>query len=826
VEVFEALVYAEVYLPLALPGSLTYAFPASDAPVPGARVVVPLRGSKLYTGFVWKTRLEKPGDYQPRSIAELIDREEPYLNEKRRKFLEWMAAYYCCTLGEVLLAAVPAAHRLSSESQVQLHPDFSRDPGNEDDEEFRFFQLLQKKDKIPLSDLIKAFGSGPKWLKKIRQFQADGKILVLDEMVAFYKPKSRYFLCLAAKYCSDEALDALFLKLEKKPEEEALMLKFLQKTRFTGNASEAKWELPKEDFTEDEQEKKILLRMQKRGIFILEKRRLEAFPDGLREEYSAPELSEEQSQALADIRQGFSEHKTCLLMGVTGSGKTEIYIHLIAEKIKAGKQCLLMLPEIAITVQIVSRLRRVFGGNMGVYHSRASLQEKMDVWEGIQSGRLQLVVGVRSAVFLPFRNPGLVVVDEEHDASYKQAEPSPRYHGRDAAIYLASLFDASVLLGSATPSVESHYKAKTGKWKFIRLTKRYGDSKLPEIGFADMRLAARMLRIRLDMAEDVLEEFRKTKEAGRQSILFQNRRGYAPFMECQDCGWVPYCPSCDVSLTLHQSKKTMNCHYCGHFTEMIKHCHSCGSVKILAQGYGTEKLEESLEQLLPGFRIARMDQDSTQSRRAFENLLQGMASGNTDILVGTQMVTKGLDFENVTFVAVFDVDRMLHYPDFRANERTFQLLSQIAGRAGRRTTKGKVLIQTRNPFHPVLKLVAENNASDFYRQETEHRQNFGFPPFSRLIRITARHREEARTLSAARQLESALARSLNPAWLSGPETPVIPRLRNQYIFHISLKIPEGNSLSFVKTVILENIRWMEGKKDHPGVQWLVDVDPV
>jgi primosomal protein N' (replication factor Y) len=296
-------------------------------------------------------------------------------------------------------------------------------------------------------------------------------------------------------------------------------------------------------------------------------------------------------------------------------------------------------------------------------------------------------------------------------------------------------------------------------------------------------------------------------------------------MECQDCGWVPYCPSCDVSLTLHQAKSTLNCHYCGHTTEMVKNCHSCGSVKILAQGYGTEKLEESLELLLPGFQIARMDQDSTQSRRAFERILHEMAKGSTDILVGTQMVTKGLDFENVTFVAVFDIDRMLHYPDFRANERAFQLLSQIAGRAGRRLEQGRVLIQTKNPGHPVLKLVAENNSADFYRQETEHRRNFGFPPFSRIIRITARHKEEARALSAARQLESAMARSLNPAWLSGPETPVIPRLRNQYIFHISLKIPEGNSLSFVKSVIVENIRWMEGRKDHPGVQWLVDVDP-
>jgi primosomal protein N' (replication factor Y) len=462
---------------------------------------------------------------------------------------------------------------------------------------------------------------------------------------------------------------------------------------------------------------------------------------------------------------------------------------------------------------------------MGVYHSRANLQEKMEVWEGLRSGRLNLVIGVRSSVFLPFRDLGLLVVDEEHDASYKQTEPSPRYQGRDAAIYLASLHQSSILLGSATPSVESFYKAESGRWKLIKLLTRFGDSRLPEIGFVDMRLAAKLLRIRLDISEDVLEGFQKTKDAGRQSILFQNRRGYAPFMECQDCGWVPYCPSCDVSLTLHQAKKALSCHYCGHHVEMVHNCHACGSVKMLAQGYGTEKLEESLEQLLPGFRIARMDQDSTQSKKAFDNLLQGMARGNTDVLVGTQMVTKGLDFENVTFVAVFDVDRMLHYPDFRANERTFQLLSQIAGRSGRRQDQGRVLIQTRNPGHPVLKLVAEGDSNRFYQEEVGHRKDFGFPPFSRLIRITARHKEEQAALTAARQLESALSKNLDKSWISGPETPVIPRLRNQYIFHISLKIPEGNALGYVKTVVLENIRWMEGTKDHPGLQWLVDVDP-
>ena len=822
-EIFEAEIYALVHLPLAIPRALTYAFPASEKPVPGARVLVPLKGSKLYTGFVWETGLAKPQEYKPRSIAELIDKDQPYLDNRKIRFLDWMASYYACTVGEVLLAAVPAAHRLSSESIVQIHPDFQWDPAELNDEEFRLFQLLGKKGKVSLSELLKYFGGGPSWVRRIRQLQADGKVLVLDELVPFFKPKTRNVLVLSEQFTEEEALDQLFLKLEKKPEEEALLLKFLQKTRFSGNNQSN--EIDPAALAETESEKKVLTRLQRRGIFKTEKKRVDFFSQPNSESITGPGLSTDQEVALKEIQEAFAAEKTCLLMGVTGSGKTEIYIQLITEILRNEKQCLLLLPEIAITVQMVSRLQMVFGNSMAVYHSRTSLQEKMAVWEGMAEGKLRLVIGVRSSVFLPFRDLGLVIIDEEHDSSYKQAEPSPRYHGRDAAIYLASLHRCRVLLGSATPSVESYFKAESGKWKMVRLLKRFGESTLPEIGFVDMRLAARMLRVRLDISEDVLEGFKHAKEAGKQSILFQNRRGYAPFMECQDCGWVPYCPACDVSLTLHQAKKVLSCHYCGHQTEMISHCHACGSVQLQAQGYGTEKLEESLEHLLPGFRIARMDQDSTQTRRAFELLLEGMARGNTDLLVGTQMVTKGLDFENVTFVAVFDIDRMLHYPDFRAGERAFQLLSQIAGRAGRRKIQGKVLIQTRNPWHPVLKMVAQNQSEEFYREEIQHRKNFGFPPFSRIIRVTARHKEEKTAFSAARQLEMVLSKSLEKSWLSGPETPVIPRLRNQYIFHISLKIPDGGPLSFVKTVITESIRWMEGKKDHPGTQWLVDVDP-
>jgi primosomal protein N' (replication factor Y) len=820
-ELFEKFVYADVCLPLAMPQMLTYAFPESDAPKRGARVVVPLRGSKLYTGIVWKTGVEKPEVYRSRRIAELIDREIPYADETRLQFLEWMASYYLCTQGEILLAAIPAAHRLSSESHVQLPPEISWIREESDEEDNRLLDFLVKKQKITLSELMKISGSPAACLKRVRRMEAEGMIQISDELTENFRQRTDNYLCLAPEYCTENGLDELFGKI-KKSDEEAFVLYFLQHSRFSGQEV---WSVRKDKLYLDADQKKVLSRLQKRGIFEIEKRRQDPYGMPLQEDYTVPDLSDDQFVALKEIQSGFQEEKTCLLFGVTGSGKTEIYIHLITEALAKNKQCLLMLPEIAITVQIVARLRKVFGESMAVYHSRAGIQEKMAVWEGLQKEQIRLVVGVRSSVFLPFSRLGLLIVDEEHDPSYKQSEPPPRYHGRDTAIYLASLHKAKVLLGSATPSVESYYKAESGKWKMIKLLRRFGESSLPEIRYVDMRQAAKNLRIRLDIAEDVLDGFRHTKDAGRQSILFQNRRGYAPFMECQDCGWVPYCPSCDVSLTLHQARAVLSCHYCGHHTGLIFNCYACGSVRLQAQGYGTEKLEESLQNLLPDFRIARMDQDTTSSKRGFENLLEGMSSGNTDILVGTQMVTKGLDFENVTFVAVFDIDRMLHYPDFRANERAFQLLSQIAGRAGRRKVQGEVLIQTRNPGNMVLKMVAANKAEEFYENEIRHREDFLFPPFCRLIRITVRHKEEEQALAAADRLRTELENYIAADWLSGPEQPVIPRIRNQFIYHLHIKIPSGISPGPAKEVIRASIRWMEGKKDHPGVHWMIDPDP-
>jgi primosomal protein N' (replication factor Y) len=815
--------FAEVWLPLALNKSLTYVYKETDNLQPGIRVTVPLKGKRLYTAFVWKTGLEKPDGYEPKQILDVLD-ESPYLDPVRIQMFEWMASYYCTSIGEILLAAIPSGDRLSSESFLHLHPDFDWKTGQWSSEQEWLFRFLDKKKKIALAEAAKALGPGKNWMKWARELEIEKQILILDEMSPPIRIRAQNRIVLEDSYANETALDLLFSQFENSPEEEKFLLKFLSDSRYSPDSQQI-WSVEKDNFLKSEAEKKVFQRLRKRGVFRLEKVSIQPFQELSKSDIEAINLSNAQHEAYLSIQEGLNIGKIALLMGITGSGKTEIYIRLIQDQIIPGGQCLLLLPEIAITVQIVNRLRKVFGSKLGVYHSKANPHEKMAVWEGIRTGSLKIVVGVRSAVFLPFTNLGLVIIDEEHDSSYKQNEPSPRYHGRDAAIYLGSIWKAKILLGSATPSVESYFKAKSGKWHLVLLNERFGQSVLPDIRFVDMRKAKRMQEIKLDISDEILNQFLEMNKNGKQSILFQNRRGYAPYVECQDCGWIPYCPSCDVSLTLHQAKKSLNCHYCGHQTDVPQSCIECGSVHFEAQGYGTEKLEESLEHLLPGFRIARMDQDTTQSRKSYEQILGRMASGDIDILVGTQMVTKGLDFEKVGFVAVFDIDRVLHYPEFRANERTFQLLKQISGRAGRRTEKGLVLVQTQVPYHPVFSMVAKDETELFYEMEIGHRKEFGYPPFTRLVRITSRHAEKEQAEQAARVLSKELLKALGSEMVLGPEAPPIARLRNQFIFHILIKIPDSVSLSGIKTILKANLFWVESLKEYRKVQWIMDVDP-
>lgn len=813
----------DVWLPLAFNRALSYRNLSQQELKPGMRVVVPLKGKKLYTGFIWKIYPEANDNPELRPLVEILD-EEPFLSPARMKFLEWMANYYCCSLGEVLLAAIPSPFRLSSESYVHYLPDAEWPEDEMSSEEVWLFRILKKKGKAPLTEILAGFSSPGRGMRMIRHWQEENKILILDEISEKNKSRTSIYLAVSEPLRSETALETIFSKLEKNPEQETLMLRFLNHTGF-GKTGQQSWELLKEDFKLNETEKKALSGLIRKGILKSERRKINSFFSILPFDGKTPVLSTAQTRALEEIKTGFELKKTVLLMGVTGSGKTEVYIQLISETLKRGKQALLMLPEIGITIQIVSRLKQVFGESMGVFHSRNSIAEKLEVWEGLESNKLSFVVGVRSAVFLPFTNLGLVVVDEEHDSSYKQAEPAPRYHGRDSAIYLSTLHKSNILLGSATPAIESYHQANQGKWHFVKLEERYGNAILPEIRFVDTKKAQRTLTMKLDFSNEVLDNLQRVKSEGKQGIIFQNRRGYAPFIECADCGWIPYCPHCDVSLTYHQARHSLNCHYCGHHVDSPRQCHDCGSVNLQTPGYGTEKLEESLDHLLPELRVARMDQDTTGSRKNYELILKQMQLKEIDALVGTQMVTKGLDFENVTLVAVFDIDRVLHYPEFRANERTFQLLSQISGRAGRRLEQGLVLVQTHAPNHPLYRMIAGNENQLFYETEIDHRNRYGYPPFSRLIRVTARHPEQPQAFAAIEFLASRLAKSLGSEMILGPEAPVIPRLRNQYIFNLYLKILPQFSLIKVKEVLKAEVLMIQSEKEHKQVQWILDVDP-
>lgn len=820
-----AVYYAEVCLPLALPRLLTYSILSSFPIQPGMRVVVPLKGDRLFTGIIWRC-LPDAGDLTTvRQAIEVLD-QEPYLDPDRMAFLDWMAAYYLCTPGEVLLAAVPSSHRLSSESYIQANPEFDwRTLLPAGDPEWRLFELLEKKGKLPVAGLEKSLGKGRYGMRMVRQLQGQGHIWIFDELEKGPAERTEYRIGPGLKFRSEAGLDELFASLEDKPDEEALVLKLISRMGY-GQTEEPVWTVPRNDFDMDEEEKKVFRRLTRRGWLVSERQKVQPFGGPVPVTGEGPVLSPAQEEAWHSILGGWKEGKPVLLMGVTGSGKTELYIHAILAALQEGGQALLMLPEIAITVQIVQRLQRVFGERLRVYHSRSPVHDRLEVWEGVRNGTIGVVVGVRSAVFLPFMRLGLLVVDEEHDSSYKQAEPAPRYHGRDAGLYRASRCGARILLGSATPSVESYHKAVSGKWHFTGLHTRFGDSALPEVEMVDMRKARRMLQTRLELSETVLKAFTETREAGRQSILFQNRRGYAPFLECQDCGWAAYCPACDVSLTVHQARKTLTCHYCGHAVPLPSACPACHSARLRTEGYGTEKLEESLEQLLPGFRISRMDQDTTRSRTGVDRILRRMGSGDTDILVGTQMVTKGLDFEDVVTVAVFDIDRVLHYPDFRAGERTFQLLSQIAGRAGRRKVRGKVLVQTSVPYHPLFRMVAAGETTLFYNQEVEHRKEFGYPPFSRLIRLAARHPDAGTALRALTLLSNEMRRHMPAELVLGPEAPPVSRIRNLFIFQTLLKIPGGFSPRPVKEVLSTLLHWVQTIPEFKGVHWTTDVDPV
>ncbi len=822
----ETTQFADVIVPVAVPNLYTYRLMREHVGKVeiGARIIVQFGNSKIVTAVVVSVHSTPPKNYQAKYILEILD-EIPYFKSLHLALFRWIADYYMCNIGEVLNIALPAGLKVSSLSKVQINPDFDH------------FELLTEKEKGIIVEIEKHQSLTYDELARLAEIKnpyhliktliAKKAILVYEEVKDKYSPKLVKKIRLAPFYEDIENLRSLISILEKgkKIGQLNIILKYLSYVPVLKSPEVNAKGLEKSVFNQDEElSDSGLSTLIKNGIFEVFNITISRFGEiGVGDDI-LPQLSQTQAIAYQSIRDQFAEKDTVLLHGITGSGKTEVYIKLIQQVLDSGSQVLYLLPEIALTTQILQRLRLVFGEKVGIYHSKFSDNERVEVWQGIVEGKISFVVGVRSSIFLPFDNLGLIIVDEEHEASYKQYDPAPRYHARDVAMVLAQKHSAKVLLGSATPSVDSFYNAQTNKYGFVEMTNRFGDTQLPDIELIDLKLAKKQLTLKGEYTEEVLEEIKANFEQKKQTLLFQNRRGFSPYLECEDCAWAAMCYQCDVSLTYHYKDKQMRCHYCGHHEEIPKTCPACGSSKVRTKGFGTEKVEDDLSLLFPTAKIARMDMDTTRSKTAFQTLINEVESGEIDMLVGTQMVSKGLDFEKVSLVCIFDADRMIHYPDFRSGERAFQLLTQVAGRAGRRSTKGKVLIQTNNPGNELLLRVKSNDYSGMYQKEIKEREKYNYPPFSRLIHLTLKHQDQNTCQKAATELALNLEKHLGKARVLGPEKPVIDRIRDRFLFEILIKLEKGVNLKNVKEFVREQMINTSQSKTYKYVQVIVDVD--
>jgi primosomal protein N' (replication factor Y) (superfamily II helicase) len=832
VEIFEPsdsdTLFAELLLPVPIPKLFTYRVPRdlTKQMKVGQRAIVQFGDRKILTGLVAKISNEPPKDYEAKYILELLD-EFPAVNEVQFKFFEWLADYYMCTLGEVMNAALPAGLKLSSESMVQLHPAFNIDETNYSfsEKELMLLKRLQS-DTLSYSEVAKFLGV--KHIYSILKSLAGKDAIVLfEEVKEKYKPKTEKRIRLTNDFNSAAALEKLFETISSKPKQEAVLLRYLQEIPVLQNSTSNKSGIAKKDLLNEEISESSLNTLVKNGILEEFDIVIPRFDFSEEKETSEIILSDDQKKALDEIIESFKSNHTTLLHGITGSGKTEIYINLIKKALESETQVLYLVPEIALTTQIVHRLKKVFGASMGVYHSKFSDNERVEVWNGVLTGKLKFVVGVRSSIFLPFDSLGLIIVDEEHDSSYKQQEPAPRYHARDAGLMMAQLHHSKVLLGSATPSIETYFQARQGKYGFVKVEKRYGDAQLPEIALADMNEERKRKTIKGEFSAKLLKNIEETLSNNEQVIIFQNRRGYSPMVNCEDCGWIPKCVNCAVSLTYHQYKNALVCHYCGYHEKLPQHCPVCTSARITTLGYGTEKLEEELNLYFPEKKIQRMDLDTTRSKSGYENILEQFENGETNILVGTQMVTKGLDFDRVSLVGVFNADRMMHFPDFRSYERAYQLITQVSGRAGRRDKRGKVIIQTAHPDHPILSFILNNTYEEFFDREIADRKQHLYPPFARLIELTVKHIDKKVCRNAASELANLLREKLKGARILGPGEPMISKIRNQFLFSILLKIPRGQTdLTQNKHLIDRCAEQILAVKEWRNIRIVKDVDPV
>lgn len=812
--------FVDVILPIPIQNLFTYGINREEAKFlkPGMRIAVPFGKSKIYTSIVYQVHATPPTGYDTKEIYQILD-ETPIVTPKQLEHWQWIASYYACTLGEVVRAALSKSFLLESETVVLLNKEIEVNETELPEDERLIYEALKIQGSITIHEISNILDK-VSVLPIVHRMVEKNLVLIEEEIIEQYKPKLVRYVKLHRQFLPEEKLKQLLETLSKAPKQKKVLLTYFSINSKAKNPVKFQ-ELQKESDVSPSVIKSLINKE------ILEEYSLQT--DRVVYDGSAPQtikkLSEAQEKAYNSIRETFEEKAVTLLHGVTASGKTEIYVKVIDHIIRQGKQVLYMLPEIALTTQLISRLQNYFGEKISVYHSRYSANERVEVWYNVlhNKPKAQIVIGARSAQFLPFADLGLIIVDEEHEASFKQYNPAPRYHARDSAIVLAHLHKAKTLLGSATPSVETYFNAKEGKYGLVSLSKRFGNVKMPVITLVNIKESHYKKQMTGHFSETLLEEIRHTLDAGEQIILFQNRRGFSPIVECQTCGNAPQCPNCDVSLTYHQHRNQLRCHYCGYTMANPVACIACGSPDLDHKGLGTEQIETELKALFPDRNIARMDQDTTKGKHAYAKLIEALEQGETDILVGTQMVAKGLDFRNVGLVGVMNADSLFNFPDFRAHERSFQMLLQVAGRAGRTEKQGKVIIQTYNPQHPILQQVMAYDYETMYKNQLEERKVYKYPPYYRLIKITLKNKRYETIQIASQWLEKALRKVFEENVL-GPEPPPVGRIKNEYLMHLLIKIPKQQSLPKTKEVLLKIQKSFFAIKEFRNVKMVVDVD--
>ncbi|MEZ4915993.1 MAG: primosomal protein N' [Chitinophagales bacterium] len=808
--------FVEVILPLATPNTYTYGVPFDlvEHIKKGHRVIVQFGKRKIYSGIVYEIHHRKPTDYIAKPIEEIAD-SQILVNEKQFKLWEWISTYYMCTLGEVMNAALPSALKLSSETKFIYidNPHFDRNELN--DEEFLLAEALQANQELELTDIQEILSKKSVYpiINKLMYYRL---CVVKEELQEKYKPKTVNYIKLNDRYTNDKALHEVFEKISRYEKQTEVLLKYLQLQ------PQKSWVEKSLLNADDNLSSSSLNTLIKNEIFVQEEKEVSRIIQDKIETNDASPLSVQQDVALKEIKQHFTANKVTVLEGVTGSGKTHIYIKLIEEAIAQGKQVLYLLPEIALTAQLVLRLQKYFGNKIGVYHSKFNDQERVEIYKNVIEQKTPIILSARSGVFLPFSNLGLIIVDEEHERSYKQFEPAPRYHGRDTAIILAHLHKANILLGSATLSFETYHNIELKKYAHVALTDRFGKAVLPEIILIDTLDLKKRKKMHGLFSEQLKEAIQQALNNQEQVILFQNRRGFANYVNCNLCDWIPYCPNCDVSLTYHKFFNKLVCHYCGHQQKMVENCKACGSNDVQIKGFGTEQIEDEIQILFPQAQVARLDLDSTRRKHGHEEIIFDFQNKKIDILIGTQMVTKGLDFDNVSLVGIVNADQLFSFPDFRAAERAYQLLAQVGGRAGRKEKQGKVLIQSNNTDNVILQSIKNYEQNSFYYNELLTRKQYNYPPYVSLIQITIKHKIPEDVKNASNMLANELRLS-GKFQVLGPSSPLISKVRNMYLRQILIKCTKNTStIKEVKTYLAKAIDATNRK--HKQAYIIVEID--